>query len=193
LNALVTIQLKSFGFADELGVVTDGMPYAIVVDTGGDGFLPGSYEPFDINSADANGGSFLSAGGVATDDWYTFGNALNSTNQGPPPSSGGYADELSQVRISDDGGPLSPADSGDDFAVIWFPDGSAASIGLPYGFFEDGGLVVPANAATTDFSASIGNSAKTASFQVVPEPSLFAALAGVAALGVVILRRRRQS
>jgi len=147
------------------------MQYAIVVDTSasGNGFEVGSYIGFDITT---NGQFLYTANGV-TDDWFVYGGSLG-TGQTPPTTSNifPYGDGAIGIEADIDFTNLS---QGDEFAVIWFPGGSATSSGDEYGFFTDTGstlnMVIPADGQDSTPPSSV--STKSVDFQVVPEPSAF--------------------
>ncbi|WP_309384925.1 hypothetical protein [Cerasicoccus frondis] len=186
----VGIQIRSGNFADESGIASSGMSYAIVVDTGGDGFLEGAYNSFDISSLGTGGGTYLQVGGVDTDDWYTFGSTLNETETGPPIAFlPGYADEVSDVPLSSSGSPIT---SGMTFAIIWFANDSA-TISSPYGFYEDSNLVLPSDSSIVNYSGFIGDDLKIASYTIaaVPEPQTYAFIVGLVGLVFAAQRRRR--
>jgi surface-anchored protein len=104
----------------------------------------------------------------------------------------------------------SPSGSG-DFS-IWQPDGiggfdfffstengsNSLNLGagvhdhFNYGFTEAGNWLVEITASGTHATEGFLTDTQTFSFQVVPEPSAYAALAGILALGFAGLRRRPQ-
>lgn len=167
------------GLADSSGTLTNGMNYAIVVDTSGNGFNPGLYEAFDISTS----GVALSISGSATDDYFVFGDSLGTTATGGPPlfAAGTMNDLLSNIVYGAYG-------ATDPFAIIWF-ESNSANAGDSYGFYTDSGLVLPSDGATVSFVSEIGTNTKPASFTVVPEPAHFALLLGSLGLGVILLRR----
>jgi hypothetical protein len=169
------------GLANSAGTLTNGMNYAIVVDTTGNGFNPGLYESFDINSS----GIALTIAGSATDDYFVFGSALGTTATGGPPTFGvgSMVSALSNITYGAYG-------QSDPFAIIWF-ESNSANEGDSYGFHTDAGLVLPSDGSSVSFVSEIGTNTKTASFTVVPEPAHYAALVGLLGLGMVLLRRRR--
>jgi hypothetical protein len=76
--------------------------------------------------------------------------------------------------------------AGDDYGLIWFSTGSA-TLGTSDTFgFQDFGTL-PSDGSTI----SNGGTPGLALNAIVPEPSTYAALAGVFALGYVMVRRRR--
>ena len=96
--------------------------------------------------------------------------------------------------------------AGKSIAIYWFPSLTVASAaptaGAAYGTFTDASWVIPADGSTVSFpfetvaiGGSLPDSAGVASLtiagSVIPEPSTYAALAGVAVLGLAALRRRR--
>jgi|GEM_PF-1059539 len=95
-------------------------------------------------------------------------------------------------------------DTGDKFAIIVFETStSTANAGDTYRIYTDASWTVRADPSTTSFSATPGadtflqlGATATPAFtktvvSAVPEPSTYAALAGVAVLGLAALRRRR--
>lgn len=101
---------------------------------------------------------------------------------------------------------------GNRIAIIWVPGLSAASIntpsalvsGMSYGVYADPSWVVPADGSTVGYAVetvaiggAISNSLTVASQSVggsaIPEPSSFAALAGLAMLGFAGMRKRRSA
>jgi len=99
------------------------------------------------------------------------------------------------------------------FAMFWFPtlglsdnvllNGSAYGNSLPITWVAppvgglDGyslfGINNTGNLSSNPFLGGVSNANMTASLIVIPEPSSFAALAGLAVLGMVVARRRRSA
>jgi hypothetical protein len=76
------------------------------------------------------------------------------------------------------------------FAVVVYANsGSTTIAGDTFQVFTDASFIVPADGGT--FTGSGFSGAAVFSGSVVPEPSTFAALAGLCALGAVMVRRRR--
>lgn len=101
---------------------------------------------------------------------------------------------------------------GDSLMLRWFPSltiGATQPGITSYGSYRTDSIldgsniawIAPADAGGTwtlsvisvDFGGSTSNAMMTASLVVIPEPSSFAALAGLAVLGVVATRRRRSA
>ncbi len=87
-------------------------------------------------------------------------------------------------------------DVGDSFGILVFSNSDTTAIASDtYNIFTDASWVLPADGNTVTFNSDLaqigsGGSA-TGVGSVVPEPSTFAALAGLCALGAVMVRRRR--
>tara|TARA_B110000208_G_scaffold165490_1_gene203723 strand:+ start:524 stop:1105 length:582 start_codon:yes stop_codon:yes gene_type:complete len=86
-------------------------------------------------------------------------------------------------------------DTNDYFAVLTFGSASttAAAAGS-YSVFTDGDWKLPADSVTVTFGTEIAqltNVGPNTTGIVVPEPSTYAALAGLCALSFVLVRRRR--
>lgn len=82
------------------------------------------------------------------------------------------------------------ATPGNLFAVVVYTNSGATTIaGDTFQVFRDGSFLVPADGGTFTGSGFFG--APVFSGSVVPEPSTYAALAGLLALSYVMVRRRR--
>jgi hypothetical protein len=94
-------------------------------------------------------------------------------------------------------------DTGDRFAVVVFSQSTTSAIaGDSYTIWTDPTWVIPADSATVGFanpanggflqlSGTTANFSKIVQGSVIPEPSSFAALAGLVAVGFAASRRRR--
>jgi hypothetical protein len=91
---------------------------------------------------------------------------------------------------------LGTISDGDSFGILTFAGGSSATAvgGTSYSIFTDSSWTSPADGAAVTFGSDLNtlSSAAGASGTVtaVPEPSTYATLAGLLALGFVMLRRR---
>lgn len=187
-NALssVTLTLNVADLQNSSGAVTAGMDFGIVVDTGNDGFLAGSYDGFDITT----NGQFLSTSIGLSDDWFVYG-GTQGTGQTPPETveitgvGDGFISTVTNIEFT------SELSSGDEFAVMWFPSDTASSAGDDYGFFTDTGsslnMVVPSDGGTSTKPEFV--STKSVDFQVVPEPSLYGFVGLLGFLWLVVRRR----
>ena len=172
LCATVTIMINTSGFLDSGGGTPGGIPWGLVFDGGGDGFDP------DIGTdlLDTFDSSVSGVIGSGNDYYYATGlSTLNIIGGGRITSAAGvpYGGEI-----------VNP----NQWGIIWFPDGDA-SLGASYGWETDVNLVTPADGNSTDYSAFI--SGGSAGNNIVPEPSTYAAIFGLAVLGLAILRRKR--
>ena len=158
--------------------LANGQRAILVVDTTGNGFSSISL------------GDDLSAGGTFGGDDYILASV---TTQDP-----GFASIASFTSFSFNLGENGVAASqGFGLYVFEGTTGTTAAAGF-YGIGTDATWTIPtANGETWDFNAAADSdsflqlSSLQTSVSVVPEPSTFAALAGLCALGVVMVRRRR--
>lgn len=189
VSAVVTLDIDQGGFTNGASS-TNGMAFGILVDTSGNGFLPGSYNPFNITT----NGQFLDVGGSQTDDWFVY-DGTQGTGQTPPltaavfPKGDGTISNVPNIdytNLAED----------QEFAVMWFPASTASTVGDSYGLATDTGatknMLIPADGALGTMPPS-SVSTKNPGFTVaaVPEPAEWAAIFGVFALGLTWFRRRR--
>lgn len=203
-----TLEFDSINFANADGVAVAGMQWGVIINLSQMEFnldildtvnaVPISasigYDPFDINSE-----GFLSVGGIQTTDYYipmavtTVGGFIGSTE--PIAMT---VDTNAAYRINTAAG--SETLQTQQYGIIWFSSNSATP-GSYYGFytvdtlksFPDPSLNVltlPNGGTITELNQRINQDLKVANLQVVPEPSVYAALLGGLAL-LVALRRRR--
>jgi hypothetical protein len=166
-QATVTLQIRT-QLANGAGVATNGMQWGVLVDSTGNGFevtATGSINAFDFSTSGAFGA-----------DNYFVGSALTSTSA--PFGGVGVALNSNPITLAGEVG------AGDSFAIFW-TDGAGS-----YGFVTAGALL-PADGSTVAYNGTFTSDPYTAQGTIVPEPSAFAALAGVMALGWVAVRRRR--
>lgn len=151
----------------------------VIVDTLGDGL-----DAFGVGSV-FSGDSFV----TGSDDYVIGVNATTSTIFGTN-TGGGASFTLDTFGITQN----------DQFYVVIFGATTGASVTLAggegYNIATDAGWLVPtANGANPAFPANFtpvsGLNATALTVTAVPEPSTFAALAGLFALASVMVRRRR--
>ncbi|MGJ8638867.1 MAG: PEP-CTERM sorting domain-containing protein [Opitutaceae bacterium] len=150
----------------------------VIVDTAGDGL------DFSTTSV----GAVLSAGAFFGNDYIASYNDVVSAFGAITINGAGIIDIES---VSNN------VDAGDTFFIVAFGSQSGDNItvqaGDTFDILAGGNWQLPsANGATLDYNAGIAqiDGANGSAFTVVPEPSSYAALAGVLALGCVVARRR---
>lgn len=162
----VTLQMRTvLGNSDGDG--TNGMFWGVLVDTAGDGFAvtpTGTISAFDFTTDGTIGG-----------DSYFVGSA--TTSFAPPYGGTGVALQTPAISLG------SGVDTDDQFGIFW-SDGASA-----YGFVTAATALLPSQGATVDFSGTFNSDPYTAG-GTIPEPSTYALLGGLFALGCVMLRRR---
>ena len=182
VNAASAITFSGFASqslfaADGTTALTNGSSTYLIAD-GGDGF------DFDATVA---GLTFADGSLIGATNDYVF--AYNAAqNFGPSIS---VASGNTNFSINDAG-----ASAGYSFALLYFNGTSGASVttlgGELFGFLTSGDWTIPANdSGTFNFGSEFSTVTGSANLTVVPEPSTFAALAGLCALGAVMVRRRR--
>jgi len=182
VNAASAITFSGFASqslfaADGTTDLTSGSSTYLIAD-GGDGF------DFDATVA---GLTFADGSLIGATNDYVF--AYNAAqNFGPSIS---VASGNTNFSINDAG-----ASAGYSFALLYFNGTSGASVttvgGEQFGFLTSGDWTIPANdSGTFNFGSEFSTVTGSANLTVVPEPSTFAALAGLCALGAVMVRRRR--
>lgn len=185
----VSISFSQFNdwtvLADPSGTPQDGMSWALIVDTAGDGIdsvtAGVGYDPFDINTSS----TFLSLGGAQTDDYYTFGESLGTTINfiGQTGTVGQASNLLDSTQDSNLAGTPS-------YGLIWFPSNSAGA-GDSYGTAFDPSVTFPSGASPLVPEYGYADTTWTATQTIVPEPAHYAALLGLLGLAFVMWRRRR--
>lgn len=188
-----TLQFSADGygatnFANQSGVVTNGMLWGIIISSTNSTFNAGTYDPFNTALS-----GFLSVGGVVTDDYY-FATGTSTSTIEPPFFNGveagnGSITSVSGVPSTGDG--VSNVNGGDSFGIIWFAS-STANDGDYYGFLTDATFILPASGIESFTAPFVGEDpirSATHQFQVIPEPSRFL-LIGLAGLAGVMRRRR---
>jgi hypothetical protein len=200
--ATVTLQFSSLGaklsnIQNAAGTATGGLNWGIVISTTANGFASSgaAYDGFVLPSPRNDSGTFLSAGGSLTDDYFYWGTTANAANTTTLASSGG-TESGTNVINSIVGVPLTGAiTAGDRFAIMWFDTGGSSSNGAKYGFL-DSGFVLPSEGSTTDFSSTYVGTDPTrlasntfGGAAPVPEPSRMMLL-GFGLIGLFFRRRR---
>lgn len=181
LSSLLCAQVNagvSFGGTALAGVpgLAEGQVGITLVDTTGDGF--------------GNLGSL--GGGLSLTDSATYGSSLVNVAKNTAASTF-VGTNMSGLASFDLSGGIT---TGNRFGIAVFTLSSESTLGGDtINFWTDPSWLVPSDGAAetfgdvfTQFSAS---DSPTGTFNVVPEPSAFAALAGILALGFVSIRRRR--
>jgi hypothetical protein len=169
LQASVTLQVRT-QLGNSSGTATNSLFWGVLVDSTGNGFEvapTGNISAFDFTS---NGAFGL--------DNYFVGSATTAFS--PPFGGAGVALNTNPISLSGDVG------AGDSFGLFW-TDGAGA-----YGFVTESGAVLPSDGSTVAFNTVFTSDPYTAGGTIgaVPEPSSFALLGGLFALGCVMLRRR---
>lgn len=201
VNATVTLNFSdpggvfAKGFANAAGTPTDGMYWGVVVDTSGNGFSAGSYNGFTLTP---DVGSFLFAGGSATDDYFfpamNSGSFFATLDSSIIDNVNGGVGTITTAPDVPFGG-LTGISAGDSIALIWFDSNSAAN-GSKYGFLSGASFKLSAglsDGGSEDLQALVPSGSRTASntFQasLVPEPSRVMLFA-FGGLGLLMRRRR---
>jgi hypothetical protein len=151
-----------------------GNTSVIIVDTGSDGF--GSFVTSTINVGDT-----FAVNDILVGDQVIGANATQG-------SLGVVAAVPGTASFS--------ATAGLSFGILVFEnqtDLGSAQAGSTYQFFTDASWIVPADSSSATFGSTFTqlSGVSSASLGVVPEPSTYAALAGLCALSFVMVRRRR--
>lgn len=179
----VTVQINSSGWGDSDTTAVAGMAWGIVVASDGSSF-GGTAEFGGVLESILNGFAMedFATPSVPTQigatSYYFLRAQSNTTTTGP------LQGHMASVQFDLD----SEITTGDAFGLLWFPSGDGVvSIGDSFGF-QDLNETIPPDGFTTD---PIGGSPGLATFNVVPEPSTYAAIAGLMVLGFAVARRRR--
>jgi hypothetical protein len=183
-SAASAVSFAGFSSFDARGAdnlkLTGGSATFLVAD-GGDGF------DFDLTAAGLT---------------FTAGSAVGATNDVVISYSG--SSDFSTVAALGGNATFDNSTTGfegnNSFAVLFFDvvsgDGFTTIGGNAYGFYTDVSWVIPtANGDTLNWGSELtnvnGGLAAGTTGSVVPEPSTYAALAGLCALSFVMVRRRR--
>lgn len=184
-SAVVTVNIKSSGWGDSSTAGVNGMTWGLLVGSNGADFSGQFLSDLSTGLLGFEAPTIANpATGVHVFGDYYFVRALSdTTGSGPPLFESGY---MNDVRFSLD----SNVSEGDNYALLWLPNGDGTvSAGDAFGF-QDLSRTIPSDGTTT---ANIGGTPSLAEFNVVPEPSTYAAIAGLVVLGFAVVRRRRQA
>lgn len=193
LFAASSAMAQSFAVEFQAGILrdrfgnplSDGSLVLLVADTGDNGFTS------LLAGSDLSVGSFLNSDdqilfrAVVDSDQFGVGSVVGSANL--------IFDEFPTLEV------------GHTLSLIWFSSVTGSSLtltgGEDYGLFSAGvedDWIVPSASSLVELSfvtqaaeGSYSDSLSIASFSVIPEPSTYAALLGIASLGFAALHRRR--
>lgn len=181
LEAAIGFEFQMPGFGDQTGTPKNGMYWALLVDTEGDGFAVNSFLPFDV----AESGQFLTTTSGLSDDYYVFGKQTglpHPTTEALGPFAG-FITGMVEV-------PLAQISQNNPFAIIWFVSNSA-NIGDYYGILTSDTWLLPADGQVFAEYRDLTGGSIAAQYVIVPEPSTYALAFGGLALGVVLWRRKK--
>lgn len=161
-------------------------------DSGATGFDLWASNPM-LNSIAANANLFSAATYGGVDAGYVF---MGNKTAAAAGSNVTLAGGISNIPLANG------VNQGDRFAVITFDNSTTVAIaGDTFKVWTDPTWVIPADGSTLSFQANVTTGVKqlglsavptaTGTVQAVPEPSSFAAIAGLMAVGFASVRRRR--
>lgn len=197
---LLALVLALAASAHAQTIVTFNFFLGVLSDSGGTAVSDGSVVQF-IVSPDSTFGAPTSSSFVSGNDVILATRAVDSSTGGAP---GVVYVAISNIDLAAAG-----ITGGSFIAVRWFPTLGIAAVqpgnSTPYGqwsYANDPSWVVPTSSGVTDFAFqtasayggpnpdTVGRTTQTTP-AAIPEPSTYAALAGLAALGAAIWRKRR--
>jgi hypothetical protein len=200
----VDLQLAAGQLLDQPGTaLADNSLVLLVVDTGSSSGSP------DLSfSSSLNVGSSLTAGSFLNNSYEIIGTSVTETDGG---TMGTVSLDTGAITLNS--GPYASVSAGQSVAVIWFSDlnGSSTTLtaGAHYGVYTTGSpadgsdswtVLLPTQQngngllfLTTSYAGGSNDPslAVASDMSAVPEPSTWALLAGVAALGFAVIQRRR--
>lgn len=186
--ASVTIQIDTAGWGDNLSTEVNGMAWGIIVDSDGNasgGDFTGTFLSDLATALDGftlPGVAAVNSGVLVFDEYYFIQSQSLTSNSGP---SAGFTDGyMNTLGANLD----STVTSGDDYGLLWFSSGTGTLGSSDYFGFQDIGTL-PSDSSVINPSSTPAQA--TLQVGAVPEPSTAAALAGLMALGYVMVRRRK--
>lgn len=188
VHASVTITFDGDDFrTGSNGSLLDGSLVLLLAKTTGPATGFDTLQTGTLNVGDFLNGSYQVLGRTGVD--HTSTGSLT-------PGASGATDPLTLAS-----GAFADLTTGDQLAVVWFPNLTFSSSfsfvsGASYGLYtinSSSAWQVPADGASFEVKVPNGAMASFTAVSAIPEPSTYAALTGLAALGLAGWRRRKQA